>query len=230
MLLPSWSVGSLIRWEAAGESVSDIYLTDQWAPAQFLCKAKAVFCSFCVADSASASWGKSPTIVDGIGTVKPPGGHQADVHRWPSADTGGDIMPHSGMMAARQKQNGPALGGRLYGLGTSCGWWDGFRCTCTPASVPCIHLHPGDTVPVVLYRWTGIAILGNRQLILLLCGCFICLPLSALKDIGKLGCSHSSFSLCSQSYPLSCTYPSTCLCTHPCAFLTCAPVKLLIPM
>ena len=45
----------------------------------------------------------------------------------------------------------------------------------------------GDTVPVVLLRFTGLAFFQQRRTIIFLCAVFICFPLSALKDIGKLG-------------------------------------------
>jgi sodium-coupled neutral amino acid transporter 11 len=44
----------------------------------------------------------------------------------------------------------------------------------------------GDTVPVVLEEWTGSALLGNRVVIIVLCATGICLPLSSLRQIGKL--------------------------------------------
>jgi sodium-coupled neutral amino acid transporter 11 len=44
----------------------------------------------------------------------------------------------------------------------------------------------GDTVPVVLEEWTGSPFLGNRVFIIVLCATGICLPLSSLREIGKL--------------------------------------------
>jgi sodium-coupled neutral amino acid transporter 11 len=48
----------------------------------------------------------------------------------------------------------------------------------------------GDTVPVVLGEWTGSAFFGNRTNIIVVCATCICLPLSSLRDIGKL--AHTS--------------------------------------
>eukprot|EP00659_Diplonema_papillatum_P018281 gene18281-28177_t len=45
----------------------------------------------------------------------------------------------------------------------------------------------GDTMAPVLQSWTGVDLLGNRTAVILICGCCICLPLSSLRDIGKLG-------------------------------------------
>eukprot|EP00667_Euglena_gracilis_P009769 EG_transcript_9931 len=49
----------------------------------------------------------------------------------------------------------------------------------------------GDTVPVVLLRLTGVEVLGQRRLVTFLCAVLVCLPLSAFRDIGRLG--HTSF-------------------------------------
>ena len=45
----------------------------------------------------------------------------------------------------------------------------------------------GDTLSPVLHDWTGSDLLKNRVFTISLCAWGICLPLSALKDIGKLG-------------------------------------------
>eukprot|EP01063_Lacrimia_lanifica_P000051 TRINITY_DN10024_c0_g1_i1.p1 TRINITY_DN10024_c0_g1~~TRINITY_DN10024_c0_g1_i1.p1 ORF type:complete len:662 (+),score=206.36 TRINITY_DN10024_c0_g1_i1:51-2036(+) len=45
----------------------------------------------------------------------------------------------------------------------------------------------GDTMAPVLGDWFDSAFFGNRTVMILLCACLICLPLSSFRDIGKLG-------------------------------------------
>jgi sodium-coupled neutral amino acid transporter 11 len=44
----------------------------------------------------------------------------------------------------------------------------------------------GDTIPVLLQEWTGLSLLSNRTTMIVLCAVFICLPVSAPREIGKL--------------------------------------------
>eukprot|EP01059_Diplonema_ambulator_P009324 TRINITY_DN19175_c0_g1_i1.p1 TRINITY_DN19175_c0_g1~~TRINITY_DN19175_c0_g1_i1.p1 ORF type:complete len:503 (+),score=105.83 TRINITY_DN19175_c0_g1_i1:45-1511(+) len=46
----------------------------------------------------------------------------------------------------------------------------------------------GDTLPIILENWTGIPLLGDRRFVIFTSAVLFCLPISSMRDIGKLGC------------------------------------------